>query len=51
MIVPAGSHQIRFIFEPASYYIGNKVSLASSVLLILLAAGYFVLAYLKKTKS
>ncbi len=51
MIVPAGSHQIRFIFEPASYYMGNKVSLASSVLLILLAAGYFVLAYIKKTKS
>jgi len=51
MIVPAGSHQIRFLFEPASYYMGNKVSLASSILLILLATGYFVLAYIKKTKS
>jgi hypothetical protein len=51
MIVPAGSHQIRFAFEPSSYYLGNKVSLASSILLILLAAGYFILVYLKKPKS
>jgi hypothetical protein len=51
MIVPAGSHQIRFSFEPSSYYLGNKVSLASSLLLILLAAGYFILVYLKKPKS
>ena len=41
MIVPAGDHEIKFVFKPASYIIGNKVSLASSVLLILLIAGYF----------
>lgn len=42
MVVPAGDHQIRFAFKPSSYYIGNKVSLASSILLILLVAGYFI---------
>jgi len=50
MIVPAGDHEIKFVFRPASYYTGNKVSLASSVLLILLIAGYFFSAYKKKSK-
>jgi uncharacterized membrane protein YfhO len=40
MIVPAGDHEIKFTFKPASYYVGNKISLASSILLILLFAGY-----------
>ena len=40
MIVPAGQHTIEFKFEPKSYYTGNKVSLASSLLLILAIAGY-----------
>lgn len=34
MVVPAGSHTISFRFEPSSYKTGNKVSLASSVLLL-----------------
>jgi hypothetical protein len=49
MIIPAGKHQIEFKFEPSSYYLGNKVSLASSVLLLLAIAGYFV--YLFKLKK
>jgi hypothetical protein len=38
--VPAGSHQIRFVFHPASYYTGDKISLIAGllVLLALLAA-------------
>ena len=40
IIVPSGSHEIRFVFKPESYYVGNKISLASSVIFILLAAGY-----------
>ncbi len=48
MIAPAGSHEIKFVFEPASYITGNKVSLASSVILILLLAGYFILRLKKK---
>jgi hypothetical protein len=50
MVAPPGNHEIKFVFEPASYYIGNKVSLASSILLILLLAGYFVFK-LKKDKT
>ena len=50
MIVPAGDHDIKFIFRPSSYYTGNKVSLASSVLLILLFGGYFFNKY-RKSKS
>jgi hypothetical protein len=41
MIVPAGDHRVEFRFEPASYYTGQKISLASSLLVILLLAGYF----------
>ena len=41
MIVPGGTHEIKFVFRPSSYYTGNKVSLASSLILLLLTAGYF----------
>ena len=51
MIVPAGDHEIKFVFKPASYYVGNKISLASSVLLILLCAGYFYTKLSRKTKT
>jgi hypothetical protein len=51
MILPAGDHEIKFIFKPGSYFVGNKVSLASSVLLILLFSGYFVAKFRKKSKS
>lgn len=39
MKIPEGNHIIEFKFHPDSYFIGEKVSLASSILLILLAAG------------
>jgi hypothetical protein len=39
MKVPAGKHTIEFIFHPASFYTGEKISLASSVILLLLTAG------------
>jgi len=32
--LPAGNHQVEFRFEPKSYYMGEKVSMAGSVLLI-----------------
>ena len=50
MVVPAGDHEIKFTFKPASYYIGNKISLASSILLILLIAGYFASLFIKRSK-
>ncbi len=40
MIVPAGDHKIDFKFEPKVYYIGEKISFASSLLVILLVVGY-----------
>jgi len=51
MVVPAGDHEIKFTFKPASYYFGNKVSLASSILLILLIGGYFFTIFNRKTKT
>jgi uncharacterized membrane protein YfhO len=51
MVVPAGDHEIKFTFKPASYYMGNKVSLASSVVLILLCAGYFFFTYKRNPNS
>lgn len=39
LVIPAGSHEIKFSFEPQTYQIGNKVSLASSLLLFLVIAG------------
>lgn len=41
MRVPAGNHTIEFKFHPKSYYTGEKISLAGSVLLILLLIGAF----------
>jgi hypothetical protein len=51
MVVPGGEHEIRFVFKPSSYYTGNKVSLASSILLMVLIAGYFVSGIIKKSKA
>jgi len=36
MILPAGEHKVEFRFEPRAYYLGEKVSLVSSIVLILL---------------
>lgn len=37
--IPAGSHKIEFIFHPTPYYTGEKISLASSLLLVLVLLG------------
>ena len=37
--VPAGNHTIEFYFKPDSYYIGNKVTTASSWLVLLILLG------------
>ena len=36
MMVPAGKHEIEFRFEPQSYFLGEKISLASSAITIVL---------------
>lgn len=51
MIIPAGKHKIDFKFEPEVFAIGEKVSFASSLLLILLVLGfgfYEIRNYFKK---
>lgn len=48
MTVPAGEHEIIFSFKPESFIVGNKVSLASSIILIILIAGYVVIKLVKK---
>ncbi|MGE4587276.1 MAG: hypothetical protein AB7D05_08045 [Mangrovibacterium sp.] len=39
LVVPEGEHEVEFRFEPASYFTGNKISLASSLILLLALAG------------
>jgi uncharacterized membrane protein YfhO len=41
MRIPAGNHTIEFKFHPKSYYAGEKISLAGSLLLILMLLGAF----------
>lgn len=48
MIVPVGKHTIEYKFEPAVYRIGEKISFASSLLLILLLIGGGVFGWMKK---
>jgi hypothetical protein len=39
MVVPAGEHTIEFKFEPESYIVGEKLSMAGSALMILFLLG------------
>jgi hypothetical protein len=39
MVLPAGDHNLEFRFEPPSFYTGQKVSLAASLITILLTLG------------
>jgi hypothetical protein len=48
--IPTGNHKIEFEFHPASYYTGEGISLASSILLVLLLGGA-LFAELKKKKT
>lgn len=43
MRIPAGTHELEFKFEPKVYYIGEKISLAGSILLVLFVIGGVVL--------
>ena len=39
MLIPAGAHKVEWKFEPSVYSTGEKISLASSVLLLLMVGG------------
>lgn len=49
--VPAGKHKVEFKFEPASYYTGNKITLAFSILLLGLVIGSSVIGMKEQTKT
>lgn len=51
MVVPAGSHQIEFRFEPKAYFVGEKVSYAGSSIVILLLAGFLFMEYRKSRNA
>jgi hypothetical protein len=51
MVVPAGNHEIEFRFEPKVYAVGEKVSFAGSLLLILMLVGYAATELRKKLKT
>jgi hypothetical protein len=47
MVLPGGQHSVEYKFEPKSYYTGNKISIASSILLLLAIAGFAFMEYRK----
>lgn len=51
VILPDGKHQVEFKFHPNSYFMGNKVSLASSILLLLAMAGYLFINLKSKKEA
>lgn len=48
MKIPAGKHQIQFKFAPNSYAMGEKISLFSSILMLLLMVAGVALPFLRK---
>ncbi len=49
--VPAGQHEIRFVFHPASYYIGKTVSLIAGILVLLFLFAAAIYSYKTRTPS
>lgn len=43
--VPAGKHEIQFIFEPKSFITGNRIGYASSALILLIVLGSLFMAW------
>ncbi len=51
MKIPAGKHEIDFKFEPNSYYSGEKIALAGSILLFLFLGGGIYMDVKRKKES
>lgn len=48
LVIPAGQHLVEFKFEPDTFYRGEKISLAASILLLLISLGALVLPMVRK---
>lgn len=48
MRIPAGEHKITFEFYPKPHYVGSKISLATSALILIMLVGLVVMLVLKK---
>jgi hypothetical protein len=48
LAIPAGKHTIEFRFEPAAYYVGNKITLASSWIALLALVASIGLSLFKR---
>ncbi len=51
MVLPPGQHKVEFYFKPKGYFVGNKIDLAASSILILLFIGGLVLEATKKKEE
>jgi hypothetical protein len=51
MILPPGKHKVEFFFRPKGYYVGDKIDLASSVILLLLVIGGVVWEVRRRMKD
>lgn len=51
LAVPAGPHTIRFVFHPASYYVGRTIQILASILLLGLLAFAALKEYRRKPKT
>jgi len=50
-VLPVGNHKVEFIFHPASYYTGEKISMAGSILLVLALGGLVFMEVKKKPEA
>jgi hypothetical protein len=49
--IPAGQHEIRFEFKPASYYAGNNIMMIGSIILILVVIGGIIYSLISKSRE
>ena len=49
MKIPTGQHEISFEFHPTSHYVGSKISLVSSSLIVLMVIGLLAMVIMGKS--
>ncbi|MCX7986915.1 MAG: YfhO family protein [Bacteroidales bacterium] len=50
LVVPAGNHTIEFKFEPSTYYLGQKIAMIGSVIVVLLTLSTLI-SYYRQRKA